>query len=67
MKRMGITFRTGRRAWVILAVLVLPILSWAMPADAQRGPIYTGVERVVAVGDLHGAYDKFLAILKDSI
>jgi hypothetical protein len=35
-----------------------------MPADAQRGPIYTGVERVVAVGDLHGAYERFLAILK---
>jgi len=61
---MGIAFRTGRRARVILAVLVLPILSWAGPVDAQRGPVITGVERVVAVGDLHGAYDAFVAILQ---
>jgi hypothetical protein len=46
------------------AALLAAFLLRAPLAGAQRGPISTGVERIVAVGDLHGAYDGFTAILQ---
>ena len=41
------------------------LLGFAFLASAADIPcVWTGVERIVAVGDLHGDYDNFVAILK---
>ncbi len=64
MTRIGIAFRNGRRAWEIPAVLFTAALAAAIPAGGQRSPIMSGVDRIVAVGDLHGAYDGFVSILQ---
>ncbi len=48
------------RRWKIwLTVLVL----WAWPAPGED--TWTGVQRVVAVGDVHGDYGQFLKVLRD--
>lgn len=55
-------FRTGL-GLVLLAVLVIsssPFLGGAAPQS-----VWTGVDRVVAVGDLHGDYENFIKILKN--
>lgn len=38
---------------------------WSSPAPAQSPQFsWSGVERIVAVGDLHGDFDKFVGVLK---
>jgi hypothetical protein len=56
-----------RRQIVLAAVALVaavaashPVLR-AVPAPACE---FTGVERIVAIGDVHGAYDRFVGILK---
>ncbi len=46
----------------LAALLVAP----AAPSVAAAGPSceFTGVDRIVAVGDVHGAYDRFVEILQ---
>lgn len=44
--------------------LLLALLLFGLPLGAEIPCAWTGVERVVAVGDLHGDYDHFLAILQ---
>jgi len=62
-----------RTPFLVLAVLAA--LAWAglsasfgrtpAPADAIAAACeFDGIERVVAVGDVHGAYDRFVEILK---
>ncbi len=41
-----------------------PILSSPPPPAAKNQCVWTGVERIVAVGDLHGDYDHFKRILR---
>ena len=43
-----------------------PILSSPPPAAAKNQCVWTGVERIVAVGDLHGDYAHFVRILKET-
>jgi hypothetical protein len=45
------------------AVCVLVLLLAAAPASAQQHT-WTGVERIVAVGDIHGDCDAFVAVLQ---
>lgn len=47
---------------VVVAAFVLT--SSTRPVRAASGCEFTGIERVVAVGDVHGAYDRYLEILK---
>ena len=47
---------------LILAVFVLASLVHLYAADTQC--IWTGVEKIVAVGDIHGDYKAFITILK---
>ncbi len=59
-------FRVRR---LVLGVLVAAVVaSWAAVstfAGQKRLPCeYQGVERIVAVGDIHGAYDRYVEILK---
>jgi calcineurin-like phosphoesterase family protein len=52
-----------RTNWMTaLAVVVLTLVSWPLPAASSCE--FTGVDRVVAVGDVHGAYDRFVEILR---
>src|SRR5260370_33450046 len=58
-------------AWAGIAVLVLH--SRAPGGDSRnrsaqdQGPgIWSGVERIVAVGDVHGDYDQLVAVLKSA-
>ena len=48
----------------ILQILILILLLVAQTANAQD--TFTGVERVVALGDVHGDYDALVAILRDA-
>ena len=42
-----------------------PAAAAATPAAAKSTPaVFTGVGRIVAVGDIHGDYEKFVAVLK---
>lgn len=49
------------------AAIVAACLAAALPGHAQTAPdscTITTKERIVAVGDVHGAYDRFVAILR---
>src|SRR5512134_1759108 len=63
--------RTGHRTAVLAASLMtsLALVSLSPPLQANLGDgasacEFDSVDRVVAVGDVHGAYDQFLEILK---
>ncbi len=60
--------RSSRRLRARLALsLGAALLALALPCPAADIPCeWTGVERVVAVGDLHGDFDNFVTILKAS-
>lgn len=45
-----------------LTTLVLTVLAW--PTAARSQEVFTGVPRIVAVGDVHGDYERFVAILR---
>jgi hypothetical protein len=47
-------------ACILLALLVLS----AGPAAAPPQDTFQGVQRIVAVGDVHGGYDEFVAVLR---
>src|SRR5687767_12990457 len=51
--------RLYRLVPVLLCVLLLPI-------SAEAEDTSSGVDRIVAVGDLHGDYDAFLTVLRDT-
>jgi hypothetical protein len=51
----------SRRPLALLFLLLLP------PVSAGAGEdVWTGVERVVAVGDVHGDYDQFVSVLRSA-
>jgi calcineurin-like phosphoesterase family protein len=56
----------GRRVRLLqaLAVGALALLASAPPATAAPACEIDGVERIVAVGDVHGAYDRLVEILR---
>lgn len=56
--------RTRGRRGLIPLFLVLALAGWALISAAEDAPYeWTGVERVVAVADLHGDFDRFVFIL----
>ena len=56
--------RRGRFPWlIILCLLVAPKTALAQSDDSDVCSIETP-ERIVAVGDIHGAYDQFVSILR---
>jgi hypothetical protein len=57
----GIMMRKTKTG-LILSVLILFFLAHLYAADIQC--VWTGVEKIVAVGDLHGDYKAFVKILK---
>jgi hypothetical protein len=60
---------SARFARIVLGVLVAAVLAAVLPAPTAAGERlapceYQGVERIVAVGDVHGAYDRYVEILQ---
>src|SRR5438477_8316950 len=53
---------------VLAGLLAAVVTAWTAPgvsgAAAAPGCSIDGVDRIVAVGDVHGAYDRFVEILK---
>src|SRR5579871_1738063 len=54
----------GRRLWVVIAAVASVAVLASMRAGAASSCEFDGVERVVAVGDVHGAYDRYTEILR---
>jgi len=54
----------GRRILVLAVVLPAALALVGRPQASDPPCEFEGVERVVAVGDVHGAYDQFLEILQ---
>jgi hypothetical protein len=48
---------------LLLALLLFAPTLWAAPRQVDEHH-WTGVERIVAIGDLHGDYEGYLAVLK---
>jgi len=61
MKKM-LAVQAIRKARLILAFFIFALLSPLYPSDIQCE--WTGVQKIVAVGDLHGDFDSFVDILK---
>ena len=59
MNRVGRGFATA-----VLLVTALALLPGAEPSAQKSACEFDNVERIVAVGDVHGAYERFLGILK---
>src|SRR5438045_2562428 len=56
-----------RRAWSAAAAIVLTLAAAPIgprPLAAASACEFDGVDRIVAVGDVHGAYDRYLEILR---
>jgi len=49
---------------VLLAILCLGLAVVPVSAADERSCVFSGVQRIVAVGDIHGDYDNFVKILK---
>lgn len=60
--------RALRPVFVGLSLLLSLEASWAQPTATREPPntldTFSGVARIVAVGDLHGDYERFVAVLK---
>lgn len=54
--------RWSRASWLVLALWALLSLPHALAGSESYR--FEGVERVVAVGDIHGAYDELITILR---
>jgi hypothetical protein len=59
---------TGRRLLVLLALALVPAVTGLRAFQVPVAPVlpceFNNVERIVAVGDVHGAYDRLLTILR---
>ena len=53
----------GRRTLLVLIALLL-LLGLVRPTEAKPASVWTGVARIVAIGDLHGDYDHFVRLLR---
>ena len=52
------------RLWIGLVVLLLLIRQVLSVAAVQD--VWAGVERIVAIGDVHGDYEQFVAVLRSA-
>ncbi len=60
-RRRGLGRRVAFRVSILLLLLSLPA-KWTQ----ARQDVWTGVERIVAIGDVHGDYEQFIAVLKSA-
>jgi hypothetical protein len=58
--------RRARLTLLVLAVLAALVLAAPPPAAARTECIWTGVTRIIAIGDLHGDYEHFTRLLRGS-
>ena len=59
-----ITLRLHKAIVLLLALLIFATAEAAVVKETEYE--WTGVERIVAIGDIHGAYDNFVAVLKNA-
>jgi tetratricopeptide (TPR) repeat protein len=59
-----ITLRLHQAIVLLLALLVFVTAEAAVAKEPEYE--WTGVERIVAIGDIHGAFDNFVAVLKNA-
>ncbi len=54
--------------WIFSLITLFFVALFAVPSlqSSDRQCIWTGVEKIVAVGDIHGDYDNFVTILKST-
>ncbi len=55
-----------RRGCMALTGILLSLALWTGPAAADEQWRWTGVERIVAVGDVHGAYEEVFGVLRQA-
>jgi len=60
------TKRSTRRSGRLRVVVALVALASQACATVPPEDTFSGVERIVAVGDVHGGYDEFVSILRQS-
>lgn len=59
------TANIHKKKFILPFILTVLISLLFLPVDAAKKQcVWTGVEKIVAVGDVHGAYDNFVKILK---
>jgi len=51
--------------YLVLLILMIGQLAWAASREVDDYH-WTGVERIVAIGDIHGDYEHYLAVLQDA-
>ena len=63
MRELNKTLTRKSYRLIVISLFILVLFTNLFSEDIQCE--WTGVERIVAVGDLHGDYDNFIEILKD--
>jgi Calcineurin-like phosphoesterase len=56
--------KAGFRGWLAGLLVGLVLVLGTVPVYAAEQSIFEDVERIVAIGDLHGGYEKFVEILR---
>lgn len=58
----------GRKAWSarLLCLFFLGVWGPPSPPSASATDVWTGVQRVVAIGDVHGDYQQFVTLLREA-
>jgi len=58
-------FDIWKRSFTLPILLIVLLFVFWTPVDAAKKQcVWTGVDKIIAVGDVHGAYDNFVKILK---
>ncbi|MEE4639837.1 MAG: metallophosphoesterase [Wenzhouxiangella sp.] len=50
--------------WIALWIVLLPVAGHASASEFERAHSLSGIERIVAIGDLHGDWDGYIATLR---
>ena len=62
-RSIGISNRTLPNRHVLLLLVLISLLCISLPVAADQQCEWSGVKKIVAIGDLHGDYDNFVEIL----
>ncbi len=63
---LGVTLgvKMWKSGWLVLVILIL-LVSGVSSLDVQAAQdTWSGVERIVTIGDVHGDYDRFVTLLR---
>ncbi len=54
------------RSWILFSILLAILITPVSRAQDLPPSVYEGVERIVAVGDIHGDFDQLIAVLRSA-